>query len=283
MSLILAWKRPSGGRLDLIHNQTVPIFFNLTLVFAYFLTCPLTVSAQSNKHVISGIQTFQTAYNKWNPLLFESAIQKFKKSTEKPNSTSIGYYWAGAVYFHLVNYYLFGEKKSNDKKKGGQAIEDGIQVLKKMIHADSLHAESYALLGTLYGIKIYQKPYTAPILGPKVFSLITKGLDLQPRNPRIHYLIGISYVFTPRILGGGVDKGLKHLLESEAHFAEEQQQSLKPEAPRWGYSTCVGFIGRAYAKKKQPADAEAYYKKALSINPDDLLAISGLKELKNRK
>ncbi|MFC1585475.1 tetratricopeptide repeat protein [Fibrobacterota bacterium] len=239
--------------------------------------------ANADEKLVQGIQVFQSAYDKWDAELFRKADRIFMKSSEQFPSDALPLYWKGAVQFHLVNYYLFGLEELRDKKKAVISIDNALAALEQAVALDTAHAESYALLGTLYGIKIYQKWRFAPVLGPKVFKLINHGLDLEPENPRIQYLIGVSYLFTPKILGGGVSKGLTHLIKAEVFFDKEAKREAAPGEPRWGMSTNLGFIGKAYMKLKETEKAETYFKKALKVNPNDLLAKSGLKEVEKEK
>jgi len=49
--------------------------------------------------------------------------------------------------------------------------------------------------------------------------------------------------------------------------------------PTWGYSSCLTFIGRTYQGMGRTKQAETYFRKALSANPQDKLAQKGLKAL----
>ena len=230
-----------------------------------------------------GIMIFRSAYTTWNAEKFNEAEEQIEMSIEKGLENHLPHYWKGVVNFHLVNLYLWGTKEVVDKKKGSIHIDRAIESLKKALQLNDRDPESLALAGTLYGIQIYQKPYLAPLLGPKYFKLIKTALENEPENPRIHYLIGMSYLFTPKYLGGGVKKGLTHLLKAHKFFEKEVTIKPMPFAPRWGHSTCLDFIGKAYIKLKNYKKAESYFKKALTINSEDKLAKSGLEELTKQK
>jgi len=49
--------------------------------------------------------------------------------------------------------------------------------------------------------------------------------------------------------------------------------------PQWGYSTCLAFTAKVYVKAEEIKRAEAYYAKALRVNPNDKLAQKGLADL----
>jgi len=230
-----------------------------------------------------GIMTFRSAYSTWNPKQFKEAEAQIEMSIVQGLENHLPHYWKGVINFHLVNLYLWGTKEVVDKRKGTIHIDRAIESLKNALELNDRDPESLALTGTLYGIKIYQKPYFAPFLGPKVSKLIEAGLEIEPENPRVHYLIGVSYLFTPKYLGGGVKKGLTYLLKAHNFFEKEADITPRPLEPRWGHSTCLDFIGKAYIKLKNSKEAENYFKKALTINPKDTLAKSGLDKLAKQK
>jgi len=72
-------------------------------------------------------------------------------------------------------------------------------------------------------------------------------------------------------------------LNAHNFFEKEADITPGPFEPRWGHSTCLDFIGKAYIKLNNSKEAENYFKKALTINPKDTLAKSGLDELAKQK
>jgi tetratricopeptide (TPR) repeat protein len=108
---------------------------------------------------------------------------------------------------------------------------------------------------------------------------IRKAQELSPQNPRVFYLVGMSYYHTPGILGGGFKKGLYYLQQAETLFWAEKKKNLKSHIPQWGFSTCLSFIGNIYLKKDMLYEARQYYNKALKINPFDKQAKKGLEDI----
>ena len=158
-------------------------------------------------------------------------------------------------------------------------MEKALDALDDALELQPGDAECLALSGTLTGIKIFLKPFQAPILGPRVMSSIKAALAVDSTNPRVQYLAGVSYYNTPALLGGGVDKGLPYLLKAEELYRREAAKSSLPDIPRWGHSTCLGFIGKAYTKKKNYTSARRWYGRALDVNPSDKMAKKGLEQL----
>jgi tetratricopeptide (TPR) repeat protein len=85
--------------------------------------------------------------------------------------------------------------------------------------------------------------------------------------------------YGPSILGGK-SEGLKLLLAAEKLFEAESGKPTGPVEPRWGWSTCLVYVGKTYDALGKPTEAEEYFRKALKLNPQDKLAQS---ELEKRK
>lgn len=230
--------------------------------------------------MLRGIDSFNRAYNDWNEDEFLSSLNLFKEVSRTGQKDGLAEYWSGAVYFFLSQYNLFTSEKADEKKRGIENAKKGIEALTKSIELSPDFSESYALRGVLRGILIKMKPSTVFTQGRKVGKDRDKALILDGLNPRVHYLTGVSYWHAPEILGGR-EKALSHLLEAEKLFEKEKQNTKDRLLPRWGYSTCLAFIGDIYLDQKKNRNAQEYYYKALDINPADPLAQRGLKKLKS--
>lgn len=229
------------------------------------------------------IARFNVAYNVWDEDSFIVVNQQFSRIASTWPESGLPHYWQGVVQFHLVSYTLFGLPEHRDKKAARRYVENALNALDDALKLQPGDAESLALLGTLTGIKIFLSPLQAPVLGPRVMSSIKAALSVDSTSPRVYYLAGVSYYNTPVLMGGGVDKGLPFLLKAEKLYRREAAHPVRPESPRWGRSTCLGFIAKAYAKKEDYDRAHRWYKSALAINPYDKMAKMGLRELEKRK
>ena len=230
----------------------------------------------------STIVRFDSAYTVWEESTFLAVDEAFKHLASLQPANHLPYYWQGVVQFHLVSYYLFGFPEHKDTDAAKQCTENALASLSAALTIQPGDGESLALLGTLTGIKIFLNPVQAPVLGPKVMSSIREALAADSTNPRVYYLAGVSYYNTPAILGGGADKALEYLLKAENLYTKEATLPPAPLLPRWGRSTCRGFIAKAYTKKNNYHAARTWYRKALDVNPSDEMARVGLQELDTR-
>ncbi len=243
----------------------------------------LYASEDNDALLIRGIQVFEEATDEWNRQRFEDAAAIFAAAQQREPNRVDPLYWEGVVQFHLVNLTLFGVEEQRDKDGAKQYLRRGMAVLEKAAEIDSRHGESHALLGTLIGISIYMNPLRGITRGKDVFKHFQLASQIAPENPRVYYLAGTSYLFTPGFLGGGVEKGVEYLLQAERHFVREAQQPATPSEPRWGFSTCLAFLGRAYMGQDKDELARSYFVRALERNPEYQLALSGLEALETKR
>ncbi|MBD3346123.1 MAG: hypothetical protein GF401_13785 [Chitinivibrionales bacterium] len=226
-----------------------------------------------------GIALFDSAYNAWNDSLFLEAYAHFSKMQRSFPAQYFPRYWQGVVSFYLVSYTLFGLPEDRDQKAAALYVAQALDALNEALELKPGDAEALALLGTLKGIKIYLNPLLAPVLGPQVMNAIERALEAGPDNPRVYYLVGVSYYNTPSFLGGGAAKGLDYLLKAHELFAGEAKRPDNPLSPDWGYSTCLAFIGKVYMSEKEYEKARIWFNNALVVNPQDKLAKRGIREL----
>ena len=256
-------------------------FFSLLLLFCIFLS-PAAFSEDPFSYMKQGIDTLDRAYRNWDKKQFQESLSLFDKAAQAGQKDGLPEYWSGSAHFFMAIHGLFSRTEKTDKNKGAESIKEGIQVLDKAIAVRPDFSENYALRGVLRGMLIKLKPMSAFSQGPKVGKDRKKALELNPENPRVHYLTGVSFWYAPKILGGK-DKALEHFLKAEALFEKEKSADKDPLLPCWGQSTCLSFIGDVYVSQKETDKAKEYYTKALSVNADDPLARQGLQKLEKQK
>lgn len=71
-------------------------------------------------------------------------------------------------------------------------------------------------------------------------NLMEEAMELNPENPRPYLLLGLQLYHTPRIFGGGKDKGCPYLKEAKQKYASFQPNSSI--APNWGYDDVMKYL-----------------------------------------
>ncbi|MCX8091684.1 MAG: tetratricopeptide repeat protein, partial [Verrucomicrobiae bacterium] len=162
--------------------------------------------------------------------------------------------------------------------EAGAVMDEAIAALNRAVKLDPLHAESHALLGTLYGMKIDGNLLRAAWFGPRVEKHRKAALAHGSDNPRVRYLLGVCQFHTAK-KPAARREALTTLLAAEKLFAAEAQRPAGPLEPRWGHASCLTFIGRTYEQLGQREEAADYFRRALALRPSDRLAREGLDRL----
>jgi hypothetical protein len=67
--------------------------------------------------------------------------------------------------------------------------------------------------------------------GQEAGTALTKGIEIDPKNPRLYYLQGMSLFNTPEAFGGGKAKAKPVFEKAVSLFKSEE---VKPLYPKWG-------------------------------------------------
>jgi hypothetical protein len=116
--------------------------------------------------------------------------------------------------------------------------------------ADSMkpnNSEIYALKSQVAGARISVNPMTrGQKYGTESAVLREKAKELDPTNPRPHYLEGTALFYTPAMFGGGKDKAKPAFEKSLKLF-----ETFKPSSslmPSWGKRSAEYFLKKCDEK-----------------------------------
>ena len=226
----------------------------------------------------SGIVEFNAAYREWSAERFANAAGHFRKASSAAPRAAVHKYWLGTALFHRMLQLQSQPDKKKHAHAADAAMEGAITALEAAVAIDPRHAESHALLGTLYGMKINGGMLRAIRFGPRVQDHQKHALQNGAKNPRVQYLLGTGRFHTAE-KAADYRVALKTLLDAEKLFVEEAKSPPASLAPRWGLSSCRTFIGRTHLHLGDKKNAEAYFRKALADHPADHIARQELSKL----
>jgi tetratricopeptide (TPR) repeat protein len=180
--------------------------------------------------------------------------------TVTPNDPLLLYYRAFALYRTSTIY--TGLKKNDEAKR---ALDEA-DVLLEQAAAKSPTADALALRSSVMGLMIglSGNPLSGMTLGPKASGLLDRAKEMEPRNPRVWLISGMSAMFTPKMFGGGTDKAEQDLRKAIALF--EADRPAAP-APSWGRPDAFIWLGQALQKNDKIDEARTAYQKALELQP----------------
>jgi len=231
----------------------------------------------ADKLTSAGIAEFNAAYQAWDGGRFWNAAELFKKAVAKTPDSSVNYYWLGAAHFHRMLYYRSLAVSATHASTANAEMDEAMAAFENTLKLNDHHAESHALLGTLYGMKI-DGMIDGIRYGRTLQEHQKQALASGADNPRVQYLLGSGLFHTAK---DDADRreALKTLLAAEKLFVAEQKNPAKPFDPRWGRGSCLTFIGRTYASLGQNPEAVDYFRKALAEHPVDHVAKAELARL----
>lgn len=236
----------------------------------------------ANKLTAAGVAEFTAAYQAWDGPRFAAAVELFKQAATKAPGSRTNFYWLGTAQFHRMLQLRSLPASRTNELAADAAMDAALAALNTAIKLDPQDAESHALLGTLYGMKIDGNLMRGAWFGPRVQTHRNQANQLGADNPRVRYLLGTCQFHTAK-KPAAQREALVSFLAAEKLFAAEAQRTAGPLEPRWGHSTCLTFIGRTYELLGQHTEAADYFRKALAQHPADHLAKEGLSRVTEKK
>lgn len=254
--------------------------FRLRRIYAILILVTLPARAESAAQGLleAGIAEFNAAYQTWDGTRFDRACDILRRAATNSAPALTNYYWLGVAEFHRLLQIENRPDRKIDRRAADQARDAAINALSIALKIDTYHAESHALLGTLYGMKIDGNIFKAIRYGPTVEKHRKAAIALGSKNPRVQYLLGVCKLHTAKNQTA-LRSALDTLLDALRLFEAEAQTTAGALEPRWGYATCLTFTGRCYELLGRLRDAEQFYRKALAAHPADHLAEEGLRRV----
>ncbi len=237
---------------------------------------------RANPLLLSGVAEFNAAYQAWDGVRFAAAAEQLRQASAQDPKSSRCAYWLGAAHFHHVLHFQSRPTDRASKAAMEAAMDAAVKALARALELNDRDAESHAALGTLYGMKINGNWLRAARFGPRVQKHRNQALEFGAQNPRVLYLVGTCQFHTAKS-AASKREALATLLAAEKLFETESLRPAEPLEPRWGYSSCLTFVGRSYESLGETASAVEYFRKALALHPADHFAREGLERVTGNK
>jgi tetratricopeptide (TPR) repeat protein len=250
----------------------MPRWLGIWILFGAFLA---PAAQLADKLGVEGVRQFNAAYQAWDGSQFAAAAELFRQATTNAPRSSTNFYWLGTAQFHHMLQIQYQPAARSNTLAANAAMEAAITALEQAVKLNARDAESHALLGTLYGMKIDGNLIRMARFGPRVADHCKKALESGATNPRVQYLLGTCQFHTAK-KAAAWREALATFLKAEELYVIEVKTPAGPLEPRWGYDTCLTFIGRTCEQLGERNRAADYYRKALAARPGDRLASEGL-------
>ena len=200
-----------------------------------------------------------------------SARATFERALTDTVHSVWGHYYVGLADYRIANVLLAqGEKSEADASEHLRKAVKHLQIAKRAVdnreEINEIAAEVCALLSNVYGRQISLSPIKGIYLGPKAKSVLGRAEQLAHANPRVVLSSAMSYLMTPRLVGGNKVKAMAGFRRAANLFAREKP--VDPIRPVWGHSDTYIWMGVAYLERRDRDAAREAFKKALEIDPD---------------
>jgi len=164
-----------------------------------------------------------------------------------------GWYEAAQAYSYLAEVAY----EQHDKAASERAAEAGVKDAEKAISINGKVADYYRVLGTLCGQVIPANPIMGALAyGKRAKEALDTAIQMDPKSSRAHVAHGVGFYYLPASFGGGAENAIKDY---------KQAIALDPKnAEAWLW------LGVAYAKSHQNAQAREALSKSLQLDPDRL-------------
>lgn len=144
------------------------------------------------------------------------------------------------------------------------AMADAVAKFEEVVKAEPSNAEGHALLASSLGSMIGFDKKLAMDYGRRSGAEMEQALSLEPNNPRVLVLAGISAFMKPEEYGGGVEKA-EPLLRRAASILAQQPEDQP--WPNWGRFDAHMWLGQLLDKVGKHEDARTEYEAVLVIAP----------------
>ncbi len=182
--------------------------------------------------------------------------------------------WIVNYYIAYIDYSIASASMSDasNKDKVKKYTESGFANVEKSILVRDDFADSYVLRYALCFNRWVYEPDKMNDIVAQSDEAKNKASQLEPDNPRLSLMEGISVFYTPEMFGGGVKLAVPLLEKSLELFGKRVEKETY--YPDWGKDMAYGFLVMAYLKRDDDGDkkkAGELYDKAVSEFPDSSL------------
>lgn len=177
-----------------------------------------------------------------------------------PGSPELAYWLA------LADWRLVPMLSDSESATAKQLCKEGIAACDRAIAARPKFADAVALRAALQGLAFrFVSPQAGMALGAEIEEGYGRASGLEPDNPRVLLLKGLSDLYKPKEVGGGPGKARPYLERAVAAFAKAAPGDST--AIDWGRDDVLVWSGICASRLGDWAGARARFREALAVNP----------------
>jgi hypothetical protein len=202
--------------------------FLISLLFA-----AICANAQSDKYVASMKKNMELMDSAKTTADFQNVSNAFERIGDAEKTQWLPYYYAGLA-LTLPAW--------TDQKLDKDANAEKIKALCDKAESIDKNAEICSIRNMAATQQMLIDPQTRwQTYGMEASAALQKGMQLDPNNPRLYYLQGMSLFNTPEQFGGGKQKAKPLFAKSVELF---KKQEHKPLYPTWGQDQAEQMLAK---------------------------------------
>jgi hypothetical protein len=203
------------------------------LLLSFALLIGLACQAQSDKYLAAMQKNIPLLDSAKSVDQLQGLAATFERIGDAEKTQWLPYYYAA-----LAQTWIGWNPETKDKDANSQKINAYLS----KAEAIEKNAETYAVANMSATQQMLVDPQTRYATnGRDAAEALQKGLTLDPNNPRLYYLQGMSLFGTPPQFGGGKDKAKPLFEKSVALFKGAQP---KPLYPTWGQKQAEDMLAK---------------------------------------
>lgn len=204
----------------------------------------MSVSAMAQNFTEALQKTFMAYDTTQNQQKKLEASNKLNLIAKKFNKEWLGAYYAAYAKVGLTYNEPDAAKKDAWLDEADTYIADAVSLLGKE------NDETHVLKAMIANARLGVDPKSRWQKYGKIFDEnLDKAKEMNPGNPRIYLLRGISKFFTPKMFGGGKKAAMPYFEKAEGLYAANPATDISK--PYWGQQTNQWFMAQAKGEDKE--------------------------------
>lgn len=213
----------------------------------------LVIACLGAAGVCLGAEDLSKLRDRQDQAALEKNAAALHAAAEKANNNANAWYESAIAYSFLAE--VTYEK--HDKGGSQRAAESGVRDAEKAIAINGGVGDYYRVMGTLCGQVIPANPIMGALsYGKRAKEALDKAIEMDPKSAKAHVAHGVGFYYLPTSFGGGADNAIKDYKQAVALDPKNAEAYL--------------WMGVAYAKQHQNAQARDAFSKSLQLDPDRL-------------
>ncbi len=208
-------------------NKMKPLLFSVVMLVSVAAFSQSDKYASAMQKDLTMLDSAKTAAD------FNAASAAFERIGDAEKTQWLPYYWAA-----LAKVRIGWVDNSVDKDK----LADEVKALCAKGEAINDNAEFASVRNMAATQQMLVNPQERwQTYGQEAASALQKGMQMDPNNPRLYYLQGMSVFNTPEQYGGGKDKA-KPIFQKAVDLYKTQEN--KPLYPTWGAAEADSMLAK---------------------------------------